>query len=94
MTKTDEIMKLVYQLERAVKDNNCDFSNEEDHERHTDAREVLKAAIEKLVADAESIRAAERERCAKVIENGHFLHDQSPAKLFADQAAKAIRSLE
>ena len=41
-----------------------------------------------------AIQAKERERCAKVIEDDHFLHDQSPAKLFADQAAKAIRGLE
>lgn len=43
---------------------------------------------------ANAIQAKERERCAKVIENGHFLHDQSPEKLLAEQAAKAIRSLE
>ena len=33
----------------------------------------------------------ERERCAKVIENGSFVHDQSPAALFAKEAAAAIR---
>ena len=94
MTKTEEIMKLVYQLERAVKNNNCDFSNAEDEKRHTYAQEKLKAAIEELVADANVIRTKERERCAMVIENGHFLHDQAPDKLFANQASKAIRSLE
>jgi hypothetical protein len=35
---------------------------------------------------------AEREACAKLLENGSFFHDQSPAKLLADEAAKAIRA--
>ena len=35
---------------------------------------------------------AEREACAKLLEGGSFLHDQSPAKLLADEAAKAIRA--
>jgi len=34
----------------------------------------------------------EREACAKLLEGGSFLHDQSPAKLLADEAAKAIRA--
>jgi len=35
--------------------------------------------------------ATEREACAKVLENGSFLHDQAPTKLFATEAAAAIR---
>ena len=35
---------------------------------------------------------AEREACAKLLEGDSFLHDQSPAKLLADEAAKAIRA--
>jgi hypothetical protein len=38
----------------------------------------------------EAIRA-EREACAKVLENGSFIHDQAPTKLFATEAAAAIR---
>ena len=34
----------------------------------------------------------EREACAKLLEGGSFLHDQSPAKLLVDEAAKAIRA--
>ncbi len=33
----------------------------------------------------------ERERCASLIENGSFLHEGSPAKRFATEAAAAIR---
>lgn len=33
----------------------------------------------------------ERERCAKVIEGGSFLHDQAPEAIFAKEAAAAIR---
>ncbi len=40
------------------------------------------------------IKRKERERCAALLENGRFLHDQAPTKLFATEAAKAIRSLE
>lgn len=48
------------------------------------------ADIERFAAliEAETI-----ERCAVRIENGSFLHDQSPAKLLATEAAAAIRSL-
>jgi len=41
---------------------------------------------------AQLVAAREREACAKLLENGVFLHDQSPAKLLANEAAKAIRS--
>lgn len=47
-------------------------------------RDALEAALQEAIN-------AERERCAKVIENGSFLHDQSPAALFAKEAAAAIR---
>ena len=39
-------------------------------------------------------REAALEEAALFIENGSFLHDQSPAKLFADQLAPKIRSLK
>jgi len=41
---------------------------------------------------AELVRADEREACAKLLENGRFLHDEAPAKILAKEAAKAIRS--
>ena len=37
---------------------------------------------------------AERERCAVMLLNGSFLHDQAPAALFAKEAAAAIRKME
>jgi hypothetical protein len=45
------------------------------------------ARAARLLRDVE----AEREACAQVLLNGSFLHDQSPAKLFAQEAAAAIR---
>jgi len=41
---------------------------------------------------AELVRADEREACAKLLENGRFLHDEAPAKILAKEAAKAIRA--
>jgi hypothetical protein len=46
-------------------------------------------AIERF---AKLVAAAEREACAKLIENGRFLHDESPAAILAKEAAKAIRA--
>lgn len=40
---------------------------------------------------AELIRADEREACARLLENGRFLHDEAPAAILAKEAAKAIR---
>ena len=40
---------------------------------------------------AELIRAYEREACARLLENGRFLHDEAPAAILAKEAAKAIR---
>ena len=34
-----------------------------------------------------------REQCAQMLLDGSFLHDQSPAKLLAIEAAKAIRAI-
>lgn len=31
------------------------------------------------------------EHAAKIVEGGHFLHDQAPAKLFSIEVAEAIR---
>lgn len=31
------------------------------------------------------------EHAAKIVEGGHFLHDQAPAKLFSIEVARAIR---
>jgi hypothetical protein len=40
---------------------------------------------------AELVRADEREACARLLENGRFLHDEAPAAILAKEAAKAIR---
>lgn len=40
------------------------------------------------------VRRAERERVAQMILNGRFLHDESPAALFAKEVAAAIRAME
>ena len=90
MTKTEEIMELVELFGNAMAKDELNQTSTQSATPYY----KLKSAIEELVADTETIRAKERERCAKVIENGYFLHDKSPAKIFADQAAKAIRSLE
>jgi len=41
---------------------------------------------------AELIRQDEREACAKLCEDGVFLHDQAPDALFGKEVAKAIRA--
>jgi hypothetical protein len=43
------------------------------------------------LVEAESA-AAEREACAKVAENGRFLHDDSPEAKFGKACAAAIRA--
>jgi len=48
--------------------------------------------VNQLERFANLVAAKERDACAKLLENGVFLHDQSPAKLLANEAAKAIRS--
>lgn len=40
----------------------------------------------------EALLAAEREACAKVAENGNFLHDDSPEAKFGKACAAAIRA--
>ena len=52
------------------------------------------AVMQQLTRFAELVEAYAQDECAKLIENGHFLHDQAPAKLFADQAAAAIRRMK
>ena len=41
---------------------------------------------------AELVAAAEREACAKVCENGTFLHDFSPEAVYSRACARAIRA--
>lgn len=47
-------------------------------------RDTFLATVERAINE-------EREACARVIESGRFLHDQAPTKLFATEAAAAIR---
>ena len=49
---------------------------------------------EQLKEYGQQCRDAALEEAAKFIESGNFLHDQSPAKLFADQLAPKIRNLK
>ena len=41
---------------------------------------------------AELVAATEREACAKVCENGTFLHDFSPEAVYSRACARAIRA--
>lgn len=41
---------------------------------------------------ANLVAAAEREACAKVTEDGRFLHDDSPEARFGKACARAIRA--
>jgi len=52
------------------------------------SREIM----ELLALAFEGGRVAEREACAKLCENGVFLHDQAPDALFGRAVAKAIRA--
>ena len=47
-----------------------------------------------LLEYGQACRDAALEDAAKFIEGGSFLHDQSPAKLFAEQLAPKIRGLK
>ena len=64
---------------------------------YDDEQDALKAACDALATTPESalseVRKAERERVAKMILNGRFLHDQAPTALFAKEVAAAIRAM-
>jgi hypothetical protein len=57
------------------------------------ARYVANYEIAKLHRQLQNAKQNERERCAKFIENGRFVHEGSPEAHFAKQCAAAIRSL-
>jgi hypothetical protein len=46
---------------------------------------------DRLIKFAEMVSASEREACAKVCENGHFLHEEAPDALFGKACTAAIR---
>lgn len=50
-------------------------------------------SIEAMSAKLATIEWETIERCAKLVEGGSFLHDQSPAYQFAREVARAIRAL-
>jgi hypothetical protein len=57
--------------------------------------EIVELAIQGHASTRDAVRWAiqqEREACAKLLENGRFLHDEAPAKILAKEAAKAIRA--
>ena len=56
------------------------------------ADEALSISTDSTQILAEA-RRAERERVAQMILNGRFLHDESPAALFAKEVAAAIRAM-
>jgi hypothetical protein len=53
---------------------------------------VNEAMLEEWLPFLQAIAAAEREACAKVAENGNFLHDDSPEAKFGKACAAAIRA--
>lgn len=55
---------------------------------------VQHAEYEQLIADAirEAV-TAERERCAKAVEDGYFLHETAPTARFANEVAAMLRRL-
>ena len=62
---------------------------------YCDRPECIRAQRDELrqkLEQAENAVLAEREACAKLLENGRFLHDEAPAKILAKEAAKAIRA--
>ena len=48
--------------------------------------------MDALAEFAALVAAAEREACAKVCENGTFLHDFSPEAVYSRACARAIRA--
>ena len=57
------------------------------------AKEALAIPTDSTQILAE-VRRVERERIAQMVLNGRFLHDESPAALFAKEVAAAIRAME
>lgn len=53
---------------------------------------IFKDFMPELEHFASLVAAAEREACAKVSENGCFLHDDSPEARFGKACAAAIRA--
>lgn len=50
------------------------------------------ARAERAEQELKRVRADEREACAKVCEEGHFLHDDAPTARFGRECAAAIRA--
>lgn len=62
-------------------------------EEHEYAKGQFEDELQRIVAEAvQTAVEAEREECAKVAENGNFLHDDAPAARFGKACAKAIRA--
>lgn len=59
---------------------------------HTHPYQLWSASDDGLERFATIIAAAEREACAKVAEDGRFLHDDSPEAKFGKACAAAIRA--
>ena len=53
---------------------------------------VNEELLEEVLPFLQAVAAAEREACARVAENGNFLHDDSPEAKFGKACAAAIRA--
>ena len=88
MTKTEEIMEL-------ANDHALAYSLDGDWRQTHDA---LKSAIKELVAEVETAKSFERERCAKVIEEGLYPLPRTDYQIQYNAGVKdlanKIRSLE
>ena len=82
---SDEIIKL-------VQDNGLTLHGDIEHFAALVRNDVFNKHTHLWLTRINEAVKAEREACAKLLEGGSFLHDQSPAKLLADEAAKAIRA--
>ena len=82
---SDEIIKL-------VQDNGLTLHGDIEHFAALVRNDVFNKHNHLWLRRINEAVKAEREACAKLLEGGSFLHDQSPAKLLADEAAKAIRA--
>ena len=82
---SDEIIKL-------VQDNGLTLHGDIEHFAAIVRSDYSNKHSEFWLKQIDKAVNGEREACAKLLEGGSFLHDQSPAKLLADEAVKAIRA--
>lgn len=64
------------------------------HYSDAEGAPVIEIRIGRLATIITEARSQERERCAKLLLDGRFLHDEAPASRLAKEAAAAIRALQ